>query len=67
MIPTLDCFVDIDTLWIHTSNSALVVFEYVIDPKPDTKASHYYYIVVQTYFNFVWLFKPYFHKFFIKL
>ena len=37
------------------------------DFKPYIKASHYYYIVIQTYFYFVWLFKQNFHKFFIKL
>ena len=53
-------------MWVR-NNSALVVIEYVIDSKPDTNASHYYYIVIQTYFYFVWLFKLYFHKFFNKL
>ena len=66
MIPTFGSFVDIDKMWVH-NNSALVVIEYLIDSKPNTKASHFYYIVIQTYIYFVWLFKPYFHKFFNKL
>ena len=49
MIPTFGSFVDIDKMWVH-NNSAVVVIKYLIDSKPNTKASHYYYILIQTFF-----------------